>query len=496
MGGEIAPLSVVSFVLYLLVVLGIGVWAARFSSRGIGEFFLAGRGLRRWVVALSAVVSGRSSWLILGVTGLAYVKGIVAVWFVAGYILVELFLFLFYAARLRRFTGATDALTLPDFFESRFTDRRGVLRVVSVALIVVFMIAYVSAQLNAGGKALHSGFGLAPDTGILLTAVIVLGYTVAGGLLAVSLTDVVQAVLMIVALVVVPAIAIADLGGMAAVLEQVGELGIESVDPFALSLGAFVGALGIGLGSPGNPHILVRYMSIDDPRQLRISAVIGTVWNVVMAWGAIYVGLAGRCLYPAAADLPNGDKENIFPALAQLHLHPLLFGLIVAAIFAAIMSTCDSQLLVAASGIVRDVYQKLLRRGREIATARLVRLSRLAVVGLVALAVALCFVIEESIFDKVLSAWAGLGAAFGPTTILALFWRRTTGAGVLAGMVSGAATVFVWKLGLGWGKTVVYELVPAFAAGLLVTVVVSLVTRPPDDAAEHMRLMRVGFGRE
>lgn len=458
--------------------MGIGVYAARFSSGGIGEFFVGGRSMHRFVVALSAVVSGRSAWLLLGVTGMAYGMGAAAVWAVVGYIVAELLLFLYYASRLRRFAERHDCITLPDFYAARFADANGVLRLVLAAIILIFMVSYVSAQFVAGGKAFGASFGLAPATGILVTAAIVLAYTVLGGFLAVSLTDMLQAIFMLAALVILPAVAIVDRGGLGAVLAELDALDPTLVDPLALSAGALIGFLGIGLGSPGNPHILVRYMSIDDADQLRTSAVVGTVWNVVMAWGALFTGLAGRAWFRSREMLPAGDTENLYATLAGQHLHPVLFGLVIASVFAAIMSTADSQLLVAASSVVRDVYQMVLRRGRPVDPRRLVVMSRLVVTALVAVALGLGFVARDLVFWLVLFAWAGLGAAIGPTSILALFWRRTTRAGVLAGLVTGTLVTIGWQLSPRLSP-LLYELIPGFLASLAATVGVSLATRPP-----------------
>lgn len=276
--------SIGAFIGYLILVSGIGIYAARFSSKGVKEFFVGGRQMNRFVVALSAVVSGRSSWLLLGVTGMAYKMGASAVWAVLGYILVELFLFLFYARRLRRISEYYDCVTLPDFFAARFGDKNGLLRGTLAVIILLFMISYVSAQFVGGGKAFAAGFSIDPLAGILITAAIVLFYTILGGFLAVSLTDMIQAFFMIFALVLLPVIAFWDQGGFTAVVEQLRQIDKNMIDPFALSIGAAIGFLGIGLGSPGNPHIIARYMSIDDPEQLRYSAVVGTIWNVIMAW--------------------------------------------------------------------------------------------------------------------------------------------------------------------------------------------------------------------
>jgi sodium/proline symporter len=473
------PFAIAAFVGYLGVIVLIGVLSARFSSAGVSEFFVGGRKMHRFVVALSAVVSGRSAWLLLGVTGMAYARGAGAVWAVTGYIVAEMFLFLFYARRLRHFSEVHDCVTVPDFYAARFGDRGGGLRTILVAIILIFMVGYVSSQFVGGGKAFAASFGLSPNTGVFLTALIVLAYTSLGGFLAVSLTDTLQACIMIVALVVVPFIAILDRGGLLAVLNELQAFDPAMVDPVSLGAGVIIGFLGIGLGSPGNPHIIVRYMSIANPDQLRASAVVGTVWNVVMAWGALFIGLAGRVYFPDVAMLPGGDTEQLYPVLAAQHLHPIAFGVVVASIFSAIMSTADSQLLVAASSVVRDFYEKILHRDEVIPQKRLVFYSRIVVVALVAAALVVGLLAEALVFWLVLFAWAGLGASFGPTSILALYWRRTTRAGVIAGLVTGTAITFIWELTPALSSRL-YELIPAFAGGLLATVVVSWLTHPPE----------------
>lgn len=475
-----------AFVAYLVAVLGIGVYAARFSSAGLTEFFLAGRSLNRFVVALSAVVSGRSAWLLLGLTGMAWSRGVGALWAAVGYIVAELMLFLWYAPRLRRFTGQYDCITLPDFFATRFDDRDGRLRILLSVIMLVFMVGYVAAQFVGGGKAIGASFGLQPETGILLTALLVLGYTMLGGFLAVSLTDTLQGVLMIGALVALPLLTISSLGGWAPVLAELRAFDAAMLDPFAVGAGAIIAWVGIGLGSPGNPHILVRYMSIRDPAQLRAAALVGTSWNVVMAAGAVLIGLAGRVYFPEAAMLPGADPENLYPALAEAHLPPVLFGVVVASIFAAIMSTADSQLLVATSSVVRDVYEKVLRRGEPLPPRRLVLYSRVLVL-LVAAALVFGLRAENIVFWLTLFAWAGLGAALGPTSILALYWRGATRAGVGAGALAGAVTTIAWYLSPLSG--LMYELIPGFTAGLLTTVVVSRFTNPPADTEALFQAM-------
>jgi SSS family solute:Na+ symporter len=507
------PYAVAAFLGYLAVIVGIGLYARKFSSRGLSEFFVGGRKMNRFVVALSAVVSGRSAWLLLGVTGMAYSMGVTAVWTMVGTSIIEAFQFLFYARRLRRFAEYRDCVTLPDFFAARFGDRRGVLRSILIVTILIFMVGYVSAQFVlrsiliitilifmvgyvsaqfvGGGKAFAGSFGLSPTTGVVLTAVIVLAYTSIGGFLAVSLSDTLQACIMIVALVVVPVIAIADLGGITAVVGQLQAFDPTMIDPLALSAGVIIGFVGIGMGAPGNPHIIVRYMSIADPGQLRVSAIVGTVWNVMMGWGAVFIGLAGRVYFPDATMLPGSDPEQIYPLLAAQHLHPVFFGLVVASIFAAILSTADSQLLVAASSVVRDFYEKILHRGETIPQKRLVKYSRVVVVLLVAAALVFGVLAENLVFWLVLFAWAGLGAAIGPPSILALFWRRTTHQGVIAGLLTGAAVTFIWER-TPFLSPLIYELIPAFAAGFLATMIVSAMTQPPEGVDRMFDAMKGG----
>ncbi|MFO7848108.1 MAG: sodium/proline symporter [Balneolaceae bacterium] len=484
--------AIAAFVAYLLVLIGIGSYTARFSSRGISEYFIGGRTVNRFVVALSAVVSGRSAWLLLGVTGMAYSMGPSAIWAVLGYVIAELFLFLFYAKRLRNFTEARNCITVPDFYAARFDDKDGLLRIILVIIFLIFMIGYVSAQFVAGGKAFASGFGLEMYQGILLTALIVVVYTILGGFLAVSLTDMVQAVFMILALLILPWIAIYNFGGLMELLAELNRMDIMYVDPFALSVGAAIGFLGIGLGSSGNPHILSRYMSIENSSQLKTAAVVGTVWNVFMGWGAVFIGLAGRAWFPEIGMLPAEDTENLFPLLAQQHLHPVLFGVVLASIFAAIMSTADSQLLVAASSVVRDIYDKLIRKGEEIPQKKLVLYSRAVVFLLVAVALLFGYLAEDLIFWLVLFAWAGLGASIGPTSILALYWEGTTRTGVIAGLLSGTSVTITWYF-MPVLSELMYELVPGFFAGLLATWLVSLWSSPAPDTKQAFKDMNTDF---
>jgi SSS family solute:Na+ symporter len=416
---------------------------------------------------------------------MAFTIGAPAVWAVTGYITAEVFLFIFVGKRLRRYTSMMDNLTLPDFFESRYKDNSNILRILSVFIILIFMISYVASQFQAGGKAFSTSFGVSGTSGLLVTAAIVLIYTILGGFLAVSLTDMIQAFFMIFALLILPIIAIMNMGGWGEILQILQNFNPRFLNPFAFSAGGIIGFLGIGLGSPGNPHILVRYMSIADPKALRKSCVFGTVWNTLMAWGAVFIGLIGRAYYLKPEALPEGDPENLFPYLASAHLHPLLLGIITASILAAIMSTADSQLLVASSGIARDLYQKIIAKDKFLSQKKLVLISRMVVLGLVIAAVVFGILAKQYVFWLVLFAWGGLGASFGPTILLSLFWKKTTKAGIIAGLVAGTTITIVWNQ-VEALKNIIYELVPAFIVAFTLTVFVSLLTSAPEESKDEL----------
>lgn len=491
--------TVAAFFVYLITIVIIGVLSSRFSSKGIGHYFIGGRQMNKLVVALSAVVSGRSIWIMLGFVGIAFEMGASAIWAAAGYTIIEFFLFWFYARRLRRFSEQYKCITIPDFFDYRFNDKSGFLRILTVAVITLFMVIYVSSQFVGGGKAFAAGFQMSMEMGIILTAIIVAAYTILGGFLAVSLTDSVQAIFMILALVGLPIVAVFTEGGWTVISETLRQLDPSLLDPTALGLGAFLGLVGIGLGSPGNPQILARYMSISDTEQLKFSAVTGTITNVLLAVGALFTGLIARMHFGEVGALPGEDPENAFPLIAQHYLHPILFGAVLASIFAAIMSSADSQLLVGASGIVRDIYEKHIYRGQTIDQKHLVFLSRAIVLVLVIIALIMGFFAEQVVFWLVLFAWGGLGASIGPTSILALFWKRTTLPGVASGFITGTVVVFVWEHYKESLASVIgfelYELIPAFLLSMLMTVVVSLVTKPPEDTEEKFKSMKQPKGK-
>lgn len=466
------PAAFAVFVLTLFLPILIGILTLR-RTRSQSDFFIGGRAMNKFVVALSAVSSGRSSWLVLGVSGMAFTLGPGAVWAVVGYIVAEMFQFIYIGRRLRHETGRYDCLTLLDYFESKHKDTRHLIRVTGAVIIGIFMTAYVAAQFNAGAKALSTGLGIPVLWALLISGILVLVYMVLGGFIAVSYNDAVRAVILIVGLVIFPIYGLIKIGGVGALLATLKQLDPALIDPFALSIGVIIGFVGIGLGSPGQVHIVVRYMSINDPDKLRSSAVIGTFWNVVMGWGAVFIGLLGRYLIPSAQGLPDGDPEMIYLVLSSQYFGPVLYGLLIGGIFAAILSTADSQLLVVSSTFVRDVYETLIKRGESIPERRRLKMSRWVLVLTGGVALVLAYLAQDLIFWLVLFAWGGLGAAFGTSLIFSLYWKRVTRAGIVAGMITGTVTVIVWKSFLS-GPTGLYELVPGFALSCLAIVGVSL----------------------
>lgn len=469
------PVALIVFLLTLLFPVLVGLLAL-LRTRSQSDFFLGGRSMNAFVVGLSAVSSGRSSWLVLGVSGMAYVSGVSAVWAIAGYTLVEAWQFVFLGRKLRRETQSMESITLLDYLESRFQDRSGWLRIAGVIIIGIFITAYVAAQFNAGAKSLSTALDLPIVLSLAISGLLILVYMVLGGFVAVAYNDVVRAVIMLVGLVVLPVAGIIQLGGMGMMNQMLHQLNPAFLDPASLGAGAIIGFLAIGLGSPGQPHIVVRYMSIKDPVKLKYSAIFGTFWNVVLGVGAVSIGLAGRLLVPDIDALPGSDPEMIYLVLSSSYFGPVLYGLLVGGVFAAILSTADSQLLVVASTFARDLYEKVIQKKKEIDEKEKLRAGRLVLVLSGLLALILAYTAQELVFWLVLFAWAGLGAAFGPALILSLFWKGATKQGILAGMITGTLTTLGWWL---WLKesTGIYELIPAFAAAMLAAVVVSLLTK-------------------
>jgi solute:Na+ symporter, SSS family len=468
------PLAFGVFIITLLVPVGVGLLAL-LRTRNQSDFFIGGRAMNSFVVGLSAVSSGRSSWLVLGVSGMAYMSGVGAIWAVVGYTAVEAWQFIYLGRRLRKETQRMDSITLLDYFESRFNDKTRLLRVTGVIIMAIFITAYVAAQFNAGAKSLSTALDIPVILSLALAGLLIMVYMVMGGYVAVAYNDVIRALIMLIGLVILPVTGMVTIGGPMVMVEMISSLNPSHIDFFAMGTGAVIGFIGIGLGSPGQPHIVVRYMSIDDPARLKYSAIFGTCWNIILGIGAVSIGLIGRILVPDSGRLPGEDPEMIYLVLSSGFFGPVLYGLLVGGIFAAILSTADSQLLVVASTFVRDLYEKVIARKRVIGERQKLWLSRIVVIFSGLFALVLAYMAEELVFWLVLFAWGGLGAAFGPALIMSLFWKGSTKEGIAAGMITGAMISIVWYL---WLKepTGIYELIPAFPGSLLVIVAVSLAT--------------------
>jgi sodium/proline symporter len=459
---------------YMAILLGIGFAAGRLT-RSPEDFFLAGRSLGSWVTAISSTAASESGWVVLGAVGMTYVNGVSALWFAPGCLLGYVANLYLLAPRLRSEAARQGSLTLPDFLADRFGDPRHVIRLVGVGVIFLSLGGYVAAQMTATGKAMQAILGLSYAQGIVAGGVIIVVYTLMGGFRAVSWTDFFQGTIMVIALVVMPMLVVAEVGGYGTMLHR-----LAAIDPnlvtvsggrtgFAL-FGFLAGLLGIGLGYPGQPHVLTRYMAASGAEKIRQTQVIAMVWGVLVFFGAGYLGLAGRLLMPQLA-AGGGDPEQLFPLLSRQMLHPLIAGVMLAAILSAIMSTVSSQLLVAASAVSRDLCENVLgvaRSGRASVLA-----GRIAVLTLGAAALLVAVQGVRVVFWFVLFAWSGLGAAFGPVLLLSLWTDALTRKGVIAAMLTGFGVTVAWKLS-GLSDTVIYELVPAF---LLATVAALLVSR-------------------
>ena len=480
----------ISLILYFGLMLGIGFYAWRKSTASSEEYMLGGRNLSPAVAALSAGASDMSGWLLLGLPGALYASGLVEAWIGIGLFVGAFVNWVIVAPRLREQTERYDnSLTIPQFLSKRFPTRAMALRTVSAVIIVVFFAVYTASGLVAGGKLVQSAFGdivsfaslTDYQVGVWGTLAVVLAYTVVGGFLAVSLTDFCQGVIMMLALIVMPAVVLFGSGGGG--FDQASET-LAGVDPNFLSLAngltfvGFLSAVTWGLGYFGQPHIIVRFMAIRTVGEVSKARNIGMTWMGISLIGAVCVGVFGRA-YAERNGLNVEDSETIFIVLADLLFHPLVTGFLFAALLAAIMSTISSQLLVASSSLTEDFYRLFLRK--EAGDGESVMVGRVCVliVGLIAAFIARDP--ESQVLGLVSNAWAGFGAAFGPLIILSLMWPRMSGAGAVAGLVSGAVTVLVW-ITLGWNSSFlggpgVYEIIPGFIVSWLAIYGVSLATQ-------------------
>lgn len=452
MSPEVDLSILAGLLLYLAVMVAVGVVTSRYM-RTLDDFVLGGRRLGPWVAAISERASGESAWFLLGLPAAAYGLGFTEYWSVVGIAAGILVSWTFIAIPLRRASGRLGALTLPDYFELRFNDRSRALRVLSMVVILVFYTAYVAAQLVGAGTILNATFGIDPALGLLIGAGIVVFYTLMGGFLAVAWTDLIQGLLMTLVAVLLPVIGIIHVGGPAAMLEKIAVRGESFLDVTggevgrALVFGVAVGGLSWGLGYLGQPHLLTRYMAIRKTSELRQGGLIAMGWTLLSYWGAPMIGVVAVAVLGPSLENP----DQVMPLLAKALVPGWLAGLMIAGATAAMMSTADSQLLVATSTVVEDIYVRLFRPDAD--PARLVRISRAVTVVVSGVAFLLAWSAlaqkeagKASLIDGMVSyAWTGLGASFGPALLLSLWWRGTTRWGALAGMVSGMTATVAWK---------------------------------------------------
>lgn len=476
--------TLISLGLYFVVMLGIGLYAYRKSTADVAGYMLGGRDLPPSVAALSAGASDMSGWILMGLPGAMFVSGFSSAWIAIGLIIGAWANYFLVAPRLRVYTElANDSITIPDFFSNRFNDSHNALRVVSAVVIIVFFTLYTSSGVVAGGKLFENSFGLSYELGLYITTGVVVLYTLFGGFLAVSLTDFVQGCIMLIALVVVPT-------ATYFLLEQPMGHTLTQVNPTMLSwLGAgsilgIVSAMAWGLGYFGQPHIIVRFMSVRSVKEMPTARRIGMSWMIVAALGAVMTGLCGAA-YAYEKNLPVNDPETIFLILSQLLFNPLVAGFLLAAILAAIMSTISSQLLVSSSSLTEDFYKTFVKR--DASEKELVLVGRISVVLVALLAIYLAYDKNSSILSLVGNAWAGFGAAFGPLILFSLYWKRMNLTGALAGMIVGAATVLIWiytpiTINGESLSSIIYEIVPGFIFASIAIVVGSLLTPPPAQA--------------
>ncbi|MGO4889654.1 sodium/proline symporter PutP [Anaerobacillus sp. MEB173] len=470
--------TLITFIIYLVGMLGIGLFFYRMTSN-LSDYVLGGRRLGGSVAALSAGASDMSSWLLLGLPGYAYVAGMEAIWICVGLSVGAYLNWQFVAKRLRQYTEvAGDAITIPSYIENRFHDQTKLLRVISAIVILVFFAFYTSAGLVGGALLFESSFGLSYTNALIIGAVVIISYTFLGGFLAVSWTDFFQGILMFLALVIVPVVAISHLGGWQETVNAVGNVDPAHLDVFAnVTTLSIISLVAWGLGYFGQPHIITRFMAVSSVKEIPKARFIGMTWMVIALFGAIFTGFAGIAYFAGSgAPIAAGAEETVFILFTQILFDPWVAGFLLAAILSAIMSTIDSQLLVSSSALAEDFYKSIFRRNAS--ETELVWVGRFGVLLIAVIATLLALNPENTVLDLVGYAWAGFGAAFGPVIILSLFWKRMTRNGALAGMIIGGAVVIIWsRIQGGWFD--LYEIVPGFLLSLIAIIIVSLLDKEP-----------------
>jgi sodium/proline symporter len=477
---------------YLLILLAIGLWGGQ-ESGDLEGYYVAGKRLPSWVIAFSSNATGESAWLLLGLTGMGYLVGVHAFWVIFGEVLGVACAWIWVARPFKAYTDRYQAITVPDYLTERFRDNSGVFRWISAVIIISMVMAYTAAQLTASGKAFDSFLGTGYTAGVWIGLAIVLFYTTVGGFKAVAYSDFLQGVLMLGCLLTLPVVGIAAAGGWTetlATLEAIDPALLRPMGSYGPSLAGVISAAGsvaIGLAFLGSPQLLTRFMAARDQRQI----IDGGFWAVLCVIGfdvgAVFGGMAGRTLFPGLL-----DHETILPEMSAALFPDFFTGIFLVVVLAAIMSTVDSLLILASSVVVRDVVQKALGSPASERTLSMLGKAVTVVIGLVAVVVALLEV--RLIFDFVLFAWSGIACAFTPVVLCSLFWKRTTRAGAVAGMICGFAVTVLWVEFFKAGFHDLYEMIPGFAAGMLACVAVSLLSEPDLDAVAELESVREEVG--
>jgi len=427
----------IGFLIYLAIILGIGIWTYRLTKTQ-EDFIIAGRRLNPIVTAFSERASGESSWLLLGLPAMVFTAGLIELWTAIGCICGIIAAWVIIAKDLRVKTEKLDAITLPGFFSRNFGQENKVNEIIATFIIIFFYSLYVSAQFNGAGKTLHTTFGIPHLNGIIIGAIVIVFYTIMGGFLAVAWTDFLQAILMIITLVGLPIVGFITIlkGGYNIDFTLSSLYGNQTGWP---AIAGVIGGLSWGLGYFGQPHTIVRYMSIKDPEKIRISRNIAIAWSIPAFFGAFFIGVVGKGLISAGT---LSDSEFLMPHLATTLLPLWLAGILISGAIAAMMSTADSQLLVASSALSEDVYHNIFRR--KISEKTQLMASRIITLLVGASAFILAIRSEKLIYTMVSYAWSGLGASFGPAILFSLKWKKTTKYGVMAGMLTGAVSTIIW----------------------------------------------------
>ncbi|EOH2439712.1 sodium/proline symporter PutP [Campylobacter coli] len=483
------PIAIM-FVAYAALMLYIGFYFYR-QNKNTEDYFLGGRSLGPVVSALSAGASDMSGWLLMGLPGALYASGLIESYIAIGLSIGALLNWSFVAKRLRIYTSViANSITIPDYFETRFDDDKHILRIVCAIVILIFFTFYVSSGLVGGAKLFEATFGIRYEYALTTGTLIIVAYTFLGGYKAVCWTDLLQGLLMMGALIVVPAVMLYHLGGFGEAMAV-----IEEIKPNALSMGEGIGALSIvsalawGLGYFGQPHILVRFMSIRSTKDIPAATFVGISWMVISLIGACFIGLLGIA-YVHKFELTLQDPEKIFIAMSQLLFNPWIAGILLSAILAAIMSTASSQLLVSSSTIAEDFYKRIFNK--EASNKTVMNLGRIGVLLVALVAFVISTDKESSVLSIVAYAWAGFGASFGSVMLFSLFWSRMTRIGAILGMITGAVMVVLWKNYLAeLFNFPIYEIVPGFVAASALIIIASLLTQVrPGTKAAYERMLK------